>query len=471
MKNFHYEKSYELGFYISREDYEKYFSFIEGKCLEWFSNSVDSINLLHEKDRCILQISFNFPINFTINLNLDEQLKMTIRSCEKLSTEYVLNLVILFQYFTHQFVSSRREGNVILVYIPGLPITPMKEFSPVKKFLNALFTGSFTAFFFSFLLIGLLFFSFMGSLAPLGIIGFQTVLFLLSSRIISFIGDWQLSYDHGDVYIVSCRIPILQFTGLVKRKWTDIMSIKKEIYDASLGLGKSLSSKLISEKFREHGIICPETRIQVKHIRLYDLIKDLCEKYSIEVPRINVLNTIVPNAASSGPSLKFATLLVNSGLIYMLNEDEVKAVIGHELSHTVNRDPLVLFAMASCEYLLRVYVLQYLTWPLDLIYLLVSVSSLYFMAKFLEARADLEASYRLKSPSALVNALLKLSFPRTFYERSAFNRFLRWFSWNPHPPTYFRILRLEQIDISKKPKSFLLESIKDCLRGFVHSFI
>ncbi|MGF3498570.1 MAG: M48 family metalloprotease, partial [Candidatus Methanosuratincola sp.] len=69
-------------------------------------------------------------------------------------------------------------------------------------------------------------------------------------------------------------------------------------------------------------------------------------------------------------------MLITTGLIATMEEPEIRAVLAHEFSHIKARDPLVLLALATTEYLTRVY----LMWPLllqfgliiDLAYLFLS---------------------------------------------------------------------------------------------------
>jgi heat shock protein HtpX len=157
-----------------------------------------------------------------------------------------------------------------------------------------------------------------------------------------------------------------------------------------------------------------------------------------------------------------------------LEEDEILTVLGHELSHLKSRDPIVLFGIVTLEYLFRIFfLLNY--FPIFLsyfgfLYILGTLGLIYFVAKFFEARADLESAIKIQNPKVLAEALRKIGFRRLQFERSSAIRFQDWITWNPHPPLYFRVARLEKMEKAPEVKHTLVQSAKDCIRGFFAAF-
>jgi heat shock protein HtpX len=75
---------------------------------------------------------------------------------------------------------------------------------------------------------------------------------------------------------------------------------------------------------------------------LHAMVERLCAMANLPKPRIAVVDTNVPNAFATGRNPKHAAVAVTSGLWHGLNEQELEAVLGHELSHIANRDVLVM---------------------------------------------------------------------------------------------------------------------------------
>jgi len=192
------------------------------------------------------------------------------------------------------------------------------------------------------------------------------------------------------------------------------------------------------------------------------------------MPEVVVSNTMIPNAAASGPSPSRGVVLITTGLLVQLEDDEILSVLGHEFGHLKGRDPLILYGLTAGEFLFRFYVVFPL-FPfiffsfLFFLYFWVVMVVIYFIAKFFEARADLVSAMVMVQPHVLAEALEKIGFRRLLYERVPSNRVQEWISLEPHPPIYFRVNRLEKLKVPVQVKHPLVQSIKDVTNGFLAS--
>ena len=71
------------------------------------------------------------------------------------------------------------------------------------------------------------------------------------------------------------------------------------------------------------------------------IISRLTQKEKMPMPELYVINSDQPNAFATGRNPKNAKVAVTTGILNLLNRDELEGVLAHELSHIKNRDILV----------------------------------------------------------------------------------------------------------------------------------
>ena len=86
-------------------------------------------------------------------------------------------------------------------------------------------------------------------------------------------------------------------------------------------------------------------------------VKELADKAGFPMPRLATVPSDTPNAFTFGRTQSSAVLAVHEGLLRQLNQNEVRAVIAHELGHIKHKDYLVM-TILSCLPLIAYYIAQ-----------------------------------------------------------------------------------------------------------------
>ncbi|MGQ9760054.1 MAG: zinc metalloprotease HtpX [Candidatus Methanomethylicaceae archaeon] len=74
---------------------------------------------------------------------------------------------------------------------------------------------------------------------------------------------------------------------------------------------------------------------------LHRIVSSLATSAGLPKPKVAIINSNVPNAFATGRNPKNALVAVTTGLLHMLNENELEGVLSHEISHIKHKDILV----------------------------------------------------------------------------------------------------------------------------------
>ena len=72
--------------------------------------------------------------------------------------------------------------------------------------------------------------------------------------------------------------------------------------------------------------------------RLYVIIQDLAQRAELPMPKVYIIPTQVPNAFATGRNPSHAAVAATEGILEMLDDEEIRGVLAHEMSHILHRD-------------------------------------------------------------------------------------------------------------------------------------
>ncbi|HJT49987.1 MAG TPA: zinc metalloprotease HtpX [Nitrososphaeraceae archaeon] len=167
--------------------------------------------------------------------------------------------------------------------------------------------------------------------------------------------------------------------------------------------------------------------------QLHDVIERIIARNNLPKPKIAVINTRMPNAFATGKGKHSSVVAVTTGLLDLLDTEELEGVLAHELTHIRNRDVLVL-TLASLFSTVAWYLMQFGFYSGGMGYgygyggrdrnngaglaLVIVVAMLTWVISFLiiraisryrEFAADRGSAQMTGKPAKLANALMKIS--------------------------------------------------------------
>jgi len=212
--------------------------------------------------------------------------------------------------------------------------------------------------------------------------------------------------------------------------------------------------------------------------RLHSIVDEVAHLAMIPKPRVYIINTDTPNAFATGRNADHAAVAVTTGIARILDERELRGVLGHELGHIRNHDILISTVVATVAGAITM-IAWMLQWsllfgggrrggrdnPLGIIALLATVilapiaATLIRMAisRSREFQADATGARMVHDPEALASALMKLQqgvqlrpMPETGISQATAHLYIvnpfrgqgMTALFSTHPPTEERVRRL-----------------------------
>jgi heat shock protein HtpX len=162
---------------------------------------------------------------------------------------------------------------------------------------------------------------------------------------------------------------------------------------------------------------------------LHATIERLCIQANLPKPRVAIAETPMPNAFAVGRSPSTATVCATTGLLRLLNQAELEAVLAHELTHIANRD-VMLMTLAGFFASIASFIVQFgfffgggfggddrddngpgfiVVFLVSGLVYVVSYVLIQALSRYREFAADRGSAIITGRPSALSSALLKIS--------------------------------------------------------------
>jgi len=209
--------------------------------------------------------------------------------------------------------------------------------------------------------------------------------------------------------------------------------------------------------------------------RLYNIVENLSIQLNLPMPEVYIIEDPAPNAFAAGRDPKHSIVCATSGIIELMNDSELEAVMAHEMGHVQNYDirvSTIAFGLASAIALISdlglrltffsddddreiqpiVYVVSFIAIILAPVIALVIQMAISRQREYL---ADATSAKNTSNPDAMISALKKLEGHERPMEKQS-SATSHMFFLNPlkpgffskmlstHPPLEDRIKRLEE---------------------------
>lgn len=237
-----------------------------------------------------------------------------------------------------------------------------------------------------------------------------------------------------------------------------LLGLGGPLFYALLGFGVIFLQYLISPKI-------VELTMNVHYVseaeapRLHAMVDDLARRAGIPKPRVGIAEIAVPNAFAFGRTKADGRVCVTRGILNLLDEEELRAVLGHEISHIKHSDMIVM-TLVSAVPLICYYIFWSTVFSRDDEANLVGIAALlaYFIGQLIvlfisrtrEYYADQGSVEIGGQPHKLASALYKLVYGSAQFNRDDLKQVegVKAFFLNDVSAAYGEIEDLRQLDMN-----------------------
>lgn len=214
-----------------------------------------------------------------------------------------------------------------------------------------------------------------------------------------------------------------------------------------------------------------EWTMRVKYVkreenpRLFQMVEGLAMQANIPMPRIGISQIDLPNAFAFGRGRRDGRVCVTSGILKLLDDAELRAVLGHEISHLKNRDVITIMLLSVIPMILYRIAWQFLFYgrrrerggntvliglAAFIFYFITNLLVLY-ASRIREYFADRGSVLLGNSPSSLASSLYKLVYGSARIDKESLKQVegLKAFFVNDPSRALNELRQLSQLDLDK----------------------
>jgi heat shock protein HtpX len=146
------------------------------------------------------------------------------------------------------------------------------------------------------------------------------------------------------IIVLSISMRLLGVDSILEQQGGGLNLNALLIFSAIFGMGGSLISLAISKWMakKSMGVQLIETPANSQEQWLLSTVEMQAREAGIAMPELGIFNSPQPNAFATGMNKNAALVAVSTGLLANMSQDEVAAVLGHEISHVANGDMVTL---------------------------------------------------------------------------------------------------------------------------------
>ncbi len=148
------------------------------------------------------------------------------------------------------------------------------------------------------------------------------------------------------VMMASFTLSLLGLDSILAQNGSDLNLTSLLVFCAVIGMAGSFISLLISKPMAKWStgaqVIDPQRPRDQQEAWLYETVEVLSRKAGIKTPDVAIFPSAQSNAFATGWNKNNALVAVSSGILQRFKEDELRAVIGHEIAHVANGDMVTL---------------------------------------------------------------------------------------------------------------------------------